>query len=473
MSGQGKVWGWCLSVLTIVGACSPNRTDTHDIGTGGQTDGGAAGSGTSNGGTAGTQHAGAGGQLGANAGEAGDGSAGASGERATGGSAGNAAVGGNASGGNASGGDASGGDANAGAGGDASGGEAGALTGPAEFAYVKTIVSGVSACAVDLQSGKPMLVGSPVDKNASAVAIAVDASQRFVFVADDQHVDTYRIGADGGLPTKANSSLATANALTTLALDPQARFAYAGSSAGSTIEIFKIAADTGVLSASGAPVLVGNEALHGGAEFIAADPTGHFVYVSQAFQFGIRGYRVDPASGALSEIAGSPFGASGIPGDHNVFGGALAFAPNGGFLYAVGGALNGFAVDADSGKLTLVDGSPFSLDVQADPNAANLAIDPQGKYLYAAHFLGSNHVSGFAIAPSGALSEVPGSTVTEPNVYSLAVDPSGHFLYVGVDGPQGLAVYSLARESGALKAIDGSAFGIGGPQPGIAFAQMK
>jgi hypothetical protein len=38
----------------------------------------------------------------------------------------------------------------------------------------------------------------------------------------------------------------------------------------------------------------------------------------------------------------------------------------------------------------LVDGSPFTLDVQSDSDASNVALDPQGAYLYTTHCLGNN-----------------------------------------------------------------------------------
>jgi 6-phosphogluconolactonase len=98
------------------------------------------------------------------------------------------------------------------------------------------------------------------------------------------------------------------------------------------------------------------------------------------------------------------------------------------------------------------------------------AIDPQGKYLYATHFLGSNHISGFAIDDaSGKLEPVPGSPVTGLAPYSIAVDPSGHYVFVGDDAPQ-TSVYSLSRVDGALKKLPDSPFDFGGLEPKLVFA---
>ncbi len=258
----------------------------------------------------------------------------------------------------------------------------------------------------------------------------------------------------------------------TLALDAKGRFAYAGTQPGKAIYTFKIAPATGVLSAVGEPMPVGDAPDHSAPAFIAADPSGRFVYVTLAGELGIRGYRVDQDSGALTELDDSPFAKTDLPVGDLVFGGAMVFKPSGDFLYTVGGGLNVFSINDASGALTLVDGSPFTLDVQSDPNAPNIAIDPQGRYLYATRFLLNNHISGFAIDDaSGKLEPVPGSPFTGASPYSIAVDPSGHFVFVGDDAPQ-ISVYSLSRANGALTKLPDSPFMFGGLEPKLVFATL-
>ena len=351
-------------------------------------------------------------------------------------------------------------------------GEGGAPDTSAEVAYVGTTSSGLFAATVDPVTGAPNKLGNTVANNSFVAAIAVDSTQHFLYVAQEQkRIDVYRIAADGSLPAQPSSTIATPNTLNSLTLDPQGRFAYVGSVAGGVIYGFAIAPDSGELSSLGAPVEVGDQT-HGGANYVAADPTGRFLYVSNAFGGGITGYKINATSGALDVIAGSPFGATGIPGDHNVFGGAIAIKPSGDFLYSAGIALNAFKI-GDDGKLSLVDGSPFTLDIQSDPDASNIAIDPQGTYLYTTHFLGNNHIHGFKIDPgNGSLAPVPSSPVTGTAPYSVAVDPSGRFLYVGVDNSDGLDAYAIQRSNGSLQRVEGSLFTIGGLEPAIAFAKL-
>ncbi len=344
-----------------------------------------------------------------------------------------------------------------------------------EFLYIATPAGNVEACSIDGASGVPQLLpGSPAGGTAHLTGIAVDRAHRFVFVIDqNSHIDTFQITADGSLRAQSNFSLATTAprfSLIALTVEPKGRFLYVASAIEKTVYTFTIDAQTGELHPVGQPLPVGPAPDPSVPEFITADPSGHFLYLSQATP-GIRGYRIDQATGTLSELEGSPFAAA-LPEADGTLGGALAITPNGGFLYAASGALNGFSVGPD-GALDLLDGSPFAHDLQSEPAAPNVAIDPQGEYLYATNLVTQHHVSGFAIHPtSGALAEVPGSPLTVAGPYSVAIDPSGRFVFVGIDNPQ-LGVYALQRANGSLQKLDDSPFSLGGVEPKFAFAAFE
>jgi 6-phosphogluconolactonase (cycloisomerase 2 family) len=133
--------------------------------------------------------------------------------------------------------------------------------------------------------------------------------------------------------------------------------------------------------------------------------------------------------------------------------------------------VNAFEVDVESGQLALVPGSPFSLDVQSDPWAPNLAVDPDGKLLYASNFALTRHVTGFSIdTDSGALSPLP-EPVTTPAPYSIALGPAGRFLYVGDDTGE-ISVFRVAHPSGQLLELEGSPFPFGGLEADLAFVSL-
>ncbi len=462
-----------LIALAAVSACQSNTTGDTPPGTGGAGAGGVGASGATQRGGASGQ--GTGGQpRGGGAGAAHAGTSGEAGGSDAGGSAGLGGSVGNSTGGMVDAGSsgamsAESGSANGGEAGAA--GEAGAGQSPNEFAYASGLFSGVFVCSVDPVNGAPNVhSGSPMGSK-HALGIAVDPSQRFVYVGgDDGHIDTYPIAADGSLPAAPSSTLTNAGFIFTI--EPKGHFLYA---AGSTsVDTYEIDSGTGALSPIGTPLHVGEAPDFEIPTYLAVDPTGNFLYLTHAAP-GLRGYRINRTSGELSELAGSPFGVTGQP--DAVRTGAIAIKPSGDFLYTAGallnsgGALNGFKIEAGTGKLSLLDGSPFSLDTDADDYNTNIAMDPQGRYVYVTSAFQRSHLSGFNILTDGTLQEVPGSPLVTSSPYSVAVDPSGRFVYVGSDSGR-TSVFSLIRSNGKLNELMTSPFLFGGLQPEIAFAKL-
>jgi 6-phosphogluconolactonase (cycloisomerase 2 family) len=388
---------------------------------------------------------------------------------ATGGTAsgGTAATGGTATTGGAStsGGDAGGGDAAeaGGAGADTGAGGGGSADDERQaFAYVSTYLGGVAMLSLDPASGIPRpLTGSPVNKhqNEGPYFIATDHAGRFVYTADPatQRFDAWQVAQDGTLPESLHTSLSVDFAPISFCVGATDKFAYAVD--GAAIQKLAIDAKSGELSLAGDPF-----ELDADAAYAAAEPLGRFLYVSGGIEGGIWGYTIDPDSGALSKIEGSPFGKTLVRS------GALVFRPDGAFLFSSGNGLNAFAIKPD-GALETVEGSPFSLDLASDYFANDIAVDPRGQYLYTSEFLQTQHISGYKIDKlSGKLEPIPGSPRTSSGPYSLAVEPSGRFIYVGSDFGM-LAVFAIDRQDGSFKELDESPFPLSGLQPQFAFVR--
>jgi len=77
--------------------------------------------------------------------------------------------------------------------------------------------------------------------------------------------------------------------------------------------------------------------------------TGKFLYVSNAGDGAASGYSIDALSGVLTPLPGSPFA---IPAP------SLVADPTGKYLYGGGAGILAFAINRD-GSLTPVSGSPF------------------------------------------------------------------------------------------------------------------
>src|SRR5205085_5276504 len=91
------------------------------------------------------------------------------------------------------------------------------------------------------------------------------------------------------------------------------------------------------------------------------------------------------------------------------------------------GLASAFSINAATGALTQISGSPFTAG--ANPNS--VAVDPSGEFAYVANSA-STSISGYTITPStGALTAIAGSPFSAP-VGSLpravTVHPNGKFL---------------------------------------------
>ncbi len=174
---------------------------------------------------------------------------------------------------------------------------------------------------------------------------------------------------------------------------------------------------------------------------------------------GIYAFRFDPATGALT-----PLGLAARTPSPSF----LALHPNGRYLYAVNethdgpgkaGSVSAFAIDAASGKLTL-------LNTQASHGAdpCHLAIDATGRFLVVANY-SSGTDAVFPIAPDGRLGDAVGVRADEgsgpdkdrqegPHAHAVVFDHANRHL-VAVDlGTDQLLVYRFDAATGKLSPVD-------------------
>ena len=198
----------------------------------------------------------------------------------------------------------------------------------------------------------------------------------------------------------------------------------------------------------------------------AVHTADQFVYTNNDIQGPnkVLGFRVG-ADGSLSEIAGSPFPTAGSGGD-----GLSYFASNRivvsaprRFLYASNSGSNdvsAFSIDPNSGNLTPVPGSPFPLDSSGPGSGGiSLAVTPNGQFLMAGNPL-AERITSFSIGADGSLTAVHDSPFfAGGQPAGMNVSPNGKFLAAGLLG--GVAMFGIAPD-GSLTAVPGSPFGQGG-----------
>jgi 6-phosphogluconolactonase len=251
---------------------------------------------------------------------------------------------------------------------------------------------------------------------------------------------------------------ALAIAVSLFASPLRAQFAYVANFNSNNVSGYTIDPSTGALSSiAGSPFAAGSF-----PRWVAVDPGGKFVYVVNEGDKNVSGYTIDPSTGALTAIAGSPFTTGGDPR-------SMAVDPSGKFAYVADftGNVLGYTINPSTGALTAIAGSPFT-GGQAGLNS--VAVDPSGRFAYVVNE-DVNNVLGYTINPStGALTAIAGSPFAAGiGAISVAVDPSGMFAYVAnaqVIGQNGnVSAYTIDSSTGALTAIAGSPFVAGqGPQ---------
>jgi 6-phosphogluconolactonase len=149
-----------------------------------------------------------------------------------------------------------------------------------------------------------------------------------------------------------------------------------------------------------------------------------FAYVVNGGSNSVSAYTVDASSGTLLEISGSPFAVGHLPV-------AIAVDPTGVYAFIANktdATISAFTIDRGSGALTPINGSPFA----AGPSPTSVAIDPTTPTLYVTNGDAAGSLSVFSIAArGGVLTAVAGSPFpVGASPSSVFVHPSGTTVFV-------------------------------------------
>jgi 6-phosphogluconolactonase len=297
----------------------------------------------------------------------------------------------------------------------------------ASFLYVVSGNTQLYAFGVDATTGEiSPLPGAPLPAGVFPRAFAVAPSGPFVYAATAFPNGVLAFSADpddGSLSALPGSPFAVSGeGSACLATDGLGRFLYVGNNLGD-IAAYRIGSSGQLSAVPGQPFPAIGVV---GKDCFASDPAGSFLYVAtSAITAALSVYRIDPATGALGHVPGSPFPAE--PG-----GNVVSVDPSGRFVYVANEQtenVSAHEVDRETGALTPLAGSPFA----AGPRPLALAADPLGRFLFVGHAL--DLVSAFALdTATGALSPAPGSPFASKRANALLVDSTGEMLFVANPG---------------------------------------
>jgi 6-phosphogluconolactonase (cycloisomerase 2 family) len=346
---------------------------------------------------------------------------------------------------------------------------------PVQFVYVTNQNSdNVSGYSINFVNGALTPVpGSPFATGGQPWDVAVDPAGKFAYVADlgvhtgmSGYVSAYKINATNGkLTSVAGSPFPAGQGPITIAINPTGTFAYVTNVWDNTISGYAINAGTGALTAiPGSPFAAGPD-----PRGIVVDLTGQFVYVTNLHSdlaSTISGYSINPANGALTQIAGSPWAAGSGP----IW---VALNHTNSFLYATDFSSNnvyGYTINAVTGALTQISGSPWTAGTEP------VGVALKGKFAFVAdqnpHSTGA--VSAYTInSATGALTPVVGSPfATGTETVDVAVSPAGKFVYATNQYSANVSAFSINPVSGALTPVPGSPFTAGTDPIGIATCKI-
>jgi 6-phosphogluconolactonase (cycloisomerase 2 family) len=191
---------------------------------------------------------------------------------------------------------------------------------------------------------------------------------------------------------------------------------------------------------------------------LAAQAQGNYVYVNnQAAANSVSAYSVS-ATGALTQLSGSPFSTGGVGANVVCYGlnritlsqiNNLIFVANTGDR-----TITSFQINPATGILTRVAGSPFPTLLTLDGcQGISLAATPDGNFLFASS---NGQIETFTINAGGTLT--PLATPLTPNCCSpnagMVVSPNGQFL--AISNQTSVSMFTI--NAGVLTPVSGSPF---------------
>jgi 6-phosphogluconolactonase (cycloisomerase 2 family) len=247
------------------------------------------------------------------------------------------------------------------------------------------------------------------------------------------------IATDGTL--SSIESIALNHLPESITVDPSGQFLYVGSGfsqIGNALTSFRINPVTGQLTQIGTQITDTH-----GQDYLAVEPQGRFLFSSNLHggktnQGSISVYAIDAQTGQLSEVSGSPFDALSNPY-------SIAFDATGRYVYTTGDQLRGFSIDQTTGVLTPAGFGNIT-------GARRVMGTPDGRFLYVRGQSGvTGYLKAFRVQSNGSLVEFAVSyDPTDIDDYAV-VDPKGRYLVFVTP-----AVLSLKISVYAINATDGT-----------------
>jgi len=322
---------------------------------------------------------------------------------------------------------------------------------------------GIHVFRFDPVAGKAVAAGLAAE-SVNPSFLAVDPQQKFLYAVNE--VSAYKGEKSGGVSAFAidrkTGKLTFLNEVASrgagpchVALDRTGKSVLVANYDGGSVAVFPVLKDGRLGEASAfdqhrghGPNAERQEGPH--AHEIQVTPDNRFALVTDLGLDELMVYRFNPAKGTL---------AANDPPFARVDAGAgprhFVLHPNGKFVYVLsemGGSVTAFAYDSRRGALNRIQSvSALSADFKGKNDSAELAMDRDGKFLYASN-RGPDDIAMFAIdRAKGTLRLVEHVPTKGKTPRNFDIDPSGNYLLAANQESNNIVVFRIDPENGRLK----------------------
>jgi 6-phosphogluconolactonase len=333
--------------------------------------------------------------------------------------------------------------------------------------YIGTFTAGASkgiyAYRLDEATGKMTSLGLAAETQSPSY-LAVASNHRFLYAVNEVDtfegkkagsVSAYSIDSASGKLTLLNQVSSGSPGSTHLAIDRSGKWLFVANYSGGSLADIAIEADgrlgqmATLLRHTGSGVdPERQEAPH--PHQVVPSPDGRFLLSPDLGLDRVFVYRLNAKTGKLTE--NDPPFAEVKPGSGPRH---LVFSPNGKFVYlATEMASNVIAFSYADGKLKALQTiSMLPADFNGHSTAAEIAVHPSGRFLYASN-RGADSIVQFNIDPATGLLTTAGSVSTQGKVpRGFGIDPDGKYLFAGNQDSDTLAPFRIDPATGRLSPL--------------------
>ena len=302
-----------------------------------------------------------------------------------------------------------------------------------------------------------------VAETSSPSFLVVDHNQKFVYAANElstyegrpaASISAFAIDAATGQLKLLNRVSSKGPGACHVSLDETGKWLFAANYNGGSLAVFPVHED-GSLGEASAFIQHSGSSVDRQRQ---SGPHAHSAYVSPGNGFVLAAdlgldrvmvYRLDAAKGTLT--ANEPPFAKLAPGSGPRH---LAFGKDGKFVYVLSEMLatvTVFSYNASAGSLTQTQTiSMLPGDYTGPKSAAEIAVHPNGKFLYASH-RGDSSIAIFRIdAGTGALTAAGHVSTQGKTPRNFAIDPTGAFLLAANQDSGSIVAFRIDQATGAL-----------------------